>query len=130
MKAVRGACNDDKPIYLFLDNARFHHNKEFVKPVWEELNIEPIWNVAYSPEYNAAVERYWGQLKAYFRPLLLQKMVKGVRARQTPLKDAVFETLTNVPRTSIPAYIDNGLSVLKADADKIRIERQLPLEHQ
>jgi len=84
---VRGACGDEK-IYLFLDNASVH--KSCTRDM-KELNIVPVWNVPYSPEYNAAVERYWAQLKSYFRPLLLKKMLKypGPRAKDTPLLDAL-----------------------------------------
>jgi hypothetical protein len=69
LRDIRGAVGDEK-VYLFIDNCRVHHAK-VVTPLWKELNIEPIWNLAYSPQYNAAVERYWAQLKAAFRPLLL-----------------------------------------------------------
>ena len=74
-----------------------------------ELNIVPVWNVAYMPEYNCGVERYWAELKAYFRPLLLSKMLKDPRAKDTPLKDAVRQTIRDVSTNSIPSYIESGL---------------------
>ena len=42
----------------------------------KELNIEPVWNVPYRFEFNAACERYWAQLKQSWRPLLLSKMLE------------------------------------------------------
>ena len=69
LEGLRGAVGKEK-VYVLLDNCRVHHAK-LTQPYWERLNFEPVWNVAYMPEYNAAVERYWGQLKATFRPLLL-----------------------------------------------------------
>ena len=86
-----------------------------------------MWNVPYSPEYNAGVERYWAQLKAHFRPLLLSKMLKepGPRAKDTPLRDAVRQTIRDVPTTSIPAFIVRALESLSTDAAAIRLERKL-----
>ena len=128
MKQIRDACGDKK-VYLFLDNATVHRTctKEM-----KELNIVPVWNVPYSPEYNSAVERYWGQLKAYFRPLLLKKMLSfpGPRAKDIPLLDALKQTIRDVPTTSIPAFCATGLRTLSNDAAKIRYERKmLELSH-
>ena len=112
IEGLRGAnAVGDEKLYVFLDNCRVHHSNA-TKPNWERLNLEPVWNVAYSPYYNAAIKLYWAQLKAHFRPLLLQKMLAGLRARDTPLRDAVLEWIHNVPTTSIPKFVDHGLRVL------------------
>ncbi len=118
---VRSACGEE-PIYLFLDNASFHKSPE-LKPVFDTLKIKPVWNVAYSPEFNSAIELYWAQLKAYFRPLLLQKMLAGPRARDTPLRDAVYQTIREVPQSSIPLFIARGLSCLRERVESIRAEQ-------
>ena len=65
LKDVRGACGNER-VYLFLDNAKVHHAKDIVQPVWKQLDIEPVWNVENSPWFNSAIERCWGQLKAHF----------------------------------------------------------------
>ena len=75
------------------------------------------------PEYNAAIERYWGQLKATFRPLLLKKMIAGPRAKDQPLREALNETIKTVPHTSIPAFVARGLANLREDAQAIREAR-------
>lgn len=54
---IRGAIKDNDAIYLFLDNATYHLSSE-VKEVMENLNIKPIYNVAYSFKYNPC-ERMW-----------------------------------------------------------------------
>jgi len=61
LEGLRGAdvVGKDEKLYVLLDNCRVHH-ANVTKPHWERLNLEPVWNVAYSPEYNAAIERYWG----------------------------------------------------------------------
>ena len=86
-RQVRDACGDEK-VYMFLDNSSVHRS---VTQQIKSLDIVPVWNLPYAPEYNSGVERYWAQLKAYFRPLLLSKMTKfpGPRAKDTPLLDAL-----------------------------------------
>ena len=39
-----------RPISLFMDNATIH-KKPCVKEWWPKLNMEPIWNIGYSPEF-------------------------------------------------------------------------------
>jgi hypothetical protein len=121
-KQIRDVCGDEK-VYLFMDNSSVHRSVS--KQLAEELNIVPVWNLPYAPEYNCGIERYWAQLKAYFRPLLLSKMVKGPKAKDTPLLDALKQTIRDVRTTSIPAFCASGLEKLSNDAAKIRQERKL-----
>ena len=120
LRAAQGV--GDERLYLFLDNCSVHHAL-LVAPEFEALNIEPVWNVAYHYMYNAAVERYWAQLKAYFRPLLLQKMLRFPKPKEMPLRDAVLETIRKVPDKSIPAFVEHGLRELRKDAAYILAER-------
>jgi transposase len=69
---ISGAV-DDKKVYLFMDNAKFHKNEEVVKHM-KKLNIEPVFNVAYRFEFNP-IERLWAQYKSHFRKVLLRKML-------------------------------------------------------
>ena len=89
-----------------------------------ELDIVPVWNVVYKPEYNRAIDNYWAQLKAYFRPLLLSKMLRHPRAKDTPLLDALKQTIRDVSTSSIPSFCQGGLRNIRNDADKIRLERK------
>ena len=90
LDAIRDAVKDEKVIYLFLDNARYHRSID-VKDRMDDLNIEPIYNVAYSYTFNP-VERLWAYWKHYFRAILLEKMLKCPDAKSSPLKDALLET--------------------------------------
>ena len=90
-----------------------------------KLNMTPVWNVAYTPEYNNAVEKYWAQLKAHFRPLLLSKMLKGPRSKDMPLRDAVRQTIRDVSTDSIPALCQRGLETLRRDAETIKLTRKI-----
>ena len=63
---------------------------------------------------------FWAQVKALFRPILLEKMFQVPRGKNaTPLRDAVREALRKTPTTSIPKFIDHGLRFLEADAKEI-----------
>ena len=116
---MRGASAvGDERLYLFLDNCSVHHANE-TKPHFERLNIEPVWNVAYKFQYNSAIEMYWAQLKSAFRPILLNKMLKVPRAKDTPLRDAVHEAIKLTPTTSIPKYVKKGDDFLEQDALEI-----------
>ena len=95
-----------------------------------------MWNVAYKYQYNEAIEKYWAQLKAYFRPCLLKKMLAfpAPRSKSTPLKDALQEALRVVPTTSIPKFVAKGLRYLAEDADELRrelgLEAEAPVEEE
>ena len=123
MRSVRSACGDET-IYLFMDGAKYHYEKLLVQPEFERLDIVPVWNVPYRFEFNAGIERYWAQLKAAFRPLLLKKMLLDKpRRKDTPLKDALYRVLIDVPTTSIRSFIRRGLTDLRTEANEIRIGR-------
>ena len=53
---ISGAVKEEK-VYLFADNATFHKN-DLVRKHMKELNIEPVFNVAYRFEFNPC-ERLW-----------------------------------------------------------------------
>jgi hypothetical protein len=54
----------------FLDNLSVHKTKD-AKHLFEKLNITEIFNVPYCPQFNR-IERYFSQLKATYKKLLLK----------------------------------------------------------
>jgi transposase len=52
------------PLALLMDNLTVHKAKT-VKPLYAQLNITPIWNVAYSPEFNP-IESAFSIVKRHF----------------------------------------------------------------
>ena len=53
-------------------------------------------------------------------------MLKTPSTNSTPLKDALFETMTmlyNPIKETIPKYIKDALALLRQDANEIRKER-------
>ena len=65
-----------KPFALFMDNASYHKSKE-VKGFYNELQITPLWNVAYSPEFNP-IESVFSQVKRIFSKQRLNDLVNKV----------------------------------------------------
>ena len=62
------------PLAIFMDNLQVHRAKE-VKPCWEKLDIVPVWNVAYSPEFNPignSLTHFYFNLSLFFRGCLLK----------------------------------------------------------
>jgi transposase len=64
-----------KPFYVFLDNLSVH-KCNLSKDVFKSLNITPIFNIPYSPQFNG-IESYFSLLKAEYKNLLLQQIMKG-----------------------------------------------------
>ena len=51
------------------------HKTKDAKLLFEELNITEIFNVPYCPQFNG-IESYFSQLKATYKKLLLQHVIK------------------------------------------------------
>ena len=51
----------DQPLALFMDNLSVHRARS-VRQRYIDLNITPIFNVPYSPDYNG-IEKYWFLIK-------------------------------------------------------------------
>ena len=116
LEAVRDAAGSGT-VHLFLDNCRVHHAKD-LKEEWGKLDIVPVWNLPYAPQYNAAVELYWAQLKCRYRPLLLQKMLKTPRAKDKPMWETLQEVIRGNNGSMIPGFVHHGLRALFHDAEE------------
>ena len=95
----------------------------------EELNIEPVFNVAYRFEFNPC-ERLFAFYKGYFRKVLLQKMLDYPEAKSTPLKEALFQTFCDKSeevKLSIPKFIKKALRINRRESNEIRKEKGLEL---
>ena len=53
-----------RPVSLFMDNL-YIHKKPCVKEWWPKLDMEPIWNIGYSPEFNP-IEAVFSKVKRLF----------------------------------------------------------------
>ena len=58
---------------LYLDNLSVHRTKS-VKKKFADLNIHPIYNIPYSPDFNG-IESYFSLVKGEYKNLWMQKYV-------------------------------------------------------
>ena len=63
-----------KPFAVFLDNLSVHKTN-LSKEEFKRLHITPIFNIPYSPQFNG-IESYFSLLKAEYKNLLLQRIMK------------------------------------------------------
>lgn len=65
---------------------------------------------------------YWAQLKAKYRPLLLQKMLTTPRAKDKPMEQSLHQVLKENDASSIKGFIRHGLQALFSDAQLALLE--------
>ena len=94
----------------------------------KELKITSVWNVPYHYKYNDACEKYWAQLKAKFRPMLLEKMLQKPHYKEKVLNDCLMKTMREAPLDSIPKFVAHGLRALRHDANLVRQRRGMNLQ--
>ena len=87
---------------LFLDNLSVHKTKE-AKLLFEELNITEIFNVPYCPQFNG-IESYFSQVKATYKKMLLQYMIKEAPYDTMSLIKQSIESITNENATRCVRY--------------------------
>ena len=84
-----------------------------IKAEMRALNIIPIYNCPYAFVFNAC-ERLFSRYKFVFRRLLLYRMLQTPTNRETPLLDALRQTLAETPVDElIPKIIKKALGKLR-----------------
>lgn len=86
------AKSGKKPIALFMDNLMVHKSRE-VKEWYSKLNIKPIYNVSYSPEFNP-IEAVFSKVKARFAEQRLNDLVNKRGFNADREIEAAFKTIT------------------------------------
>ena len=81
-----------RPVSLFMDNAGIH-KKPCVKEWWPKLNMEPIWNVGYSPEFQP-IEAVFSKVKREFNSQRLNNLVNKTGFNADKAIEAAFRTIT------------------------------------
>ena len=64
-----------QPFAIFLDNLSVHKTN-LSKEVFKELQVTPIFNIPYSPQFNG-IESFFSLLKNEYKNLLLKVIMKG-----------------------------------------------------
>ena len=80
-----------KPLALFMDNLWVHKQKE-VRELMTKLDIRPIYNVAYSPEFNP-IEAVFSKVKRQFIRHRLQNLVTKIGFHMEKEIEAAFKTI-------------------------------------
>ena len=52
------------------------HKTNLSKELFQELQVTPIFNIPYSPQFNG-IESYFSLLKNEYKKLLLERVMKG-----------------------------------------------------
>ena len=122
LESIRDAANDEKKIYVMLDNARFHGLDRDQKIQLKSLDINLIWNCPYRFDFQP-VEKCFRQLKFHYCNILLNKMLMFPEYSDEPLKDSLRETFDMVDlKKTVPKYIQDANKRLRIEANQIRKE--------
>ena len=91
LKQLRGKVGK-KPVSLFMDNATIH-KKPCVKEWWPKLNMEPIWNIGYSPEFNP-IKAVFSKVKRLFNSQRLNNLVNKTGFNPDKEIESAFKQIT------------------------------------
>ena len=80
-----------RPIALFMDNLWVHKNVQ-VRELMSKLNIKPIYNVAYSPEFNP-IEAVFSKVKRQFSCQRLHNLVTKIGFNMDTEIETAFRTI-------------------------------------
>jgi transposase len=86
----------NKSFAVFMDNLRVHKTLE-VTETCKQLHAKPIYNVPYSPNFNG-IENYFNLVKAEYKKLILQKLVKGIKPDVTA---TIHQSIANVQKEKV-----------------------------
>ena len=81
-----------RPLALFMDRLAVHKSKD-VKELWAKLNIQPVFNVSYSPEYNP-IEAVFSKVKRHFNSQRLNNLVNKIGFNADNEIEAAFKLIT------------------------------------
>jgi len=62
---------------IFMDNLKVHKTKDVLETC-SRLKARPIFNVPYSPDFNA-IETYFSLIKCEYKKLILERLIKGIK---------------------------------------------------
>ena len=76
-----------------MDNLNIH-KKPCVKEWWPKLDMEPIWNIGYSPEFNP-IEAVFSKVKREFNSHRLNNLVNKKGFNIDKAIESAFKTIKN-----------------------------------
>jgi transposase len=93
LKALRRKMGR-KPLAILFDQLAVHRSKD-VKPYFDKLNIKPLFNVSYSPEFNA-IEAIFSKVKSLFNHKRLNCLVNKLGFNSDREIEQAFKAITTV----------------------------------
>ena len=96
---------------MFMDNLQVHKTKEVLEAC-KEAKVNQIFNVPYSPDFNG-IECYFSLVKAQYKKLMLQQILKGIRPDSYQL---VRESLAHVEKEKAQRCVGLGLKYINLKA--------------
>ncbi|TNV74642.1 hypothetical protein FGO68_gene16122 [Halteria grandinella] len=106
---------DSKPFAIFLDNLSVHKTN-LSKECFQELQITPIFNIPYSPQFNG-IESYFSILKNEYKNLLLQQIIKGEKVDAVRFIKMAIEAIDEQKTKRCVKY---GLDCIKQQQEDLR----------
>lgn len=97
--------NEGEPLAVFMDNMRVHHSK-LAKARYPGLNIIPIFNVAYCPQFNG-IEAVFSMVKAHYKKALLARILSDQRKNPVQL---IKEAVATLDPEKIRRCVDHGVN--------------------
>ena len=94
---------NNKKYYLLLDNARIHHYRVFKDFISSCPNLECIYNVPYSPEYNP-IEHIFNEAKNF---------LKNKSICNKTIKKNIIDSFNKVKSKNIKNYYKKSLNFTK-----------------
>ena len=82
-----------RKLAVFMDQLSVHKELEHVQPIYVEHKITPIFNVAYSPEFNP-IEAVFSKVKAIFNQRRLNCLVRKIGFNADETIRIAFEAIS------------------------------------
>ena len=100
--------NGQRRLALFMDNLAVHKAKPVVEAM-EKLNIEPIWNAVYSPQFNP-IEMSFSKLKLLYKKDRLERLTKK---KPLPMDSMIRRAFSKVTKENISNYVEHCYRLLR-----------------
>ena len=97
----------ETPLAIFCDNLSVHKSR-VVSRVYEELDMKPVYNIPYSPEFNP-IEAVFSQVKAVYRRERLHYLVNQIPFNQ---EDAIDRAFSKIKREHCKRCAKKSLNLL------------------
>ena len=92
--------NGTTPLALYQDNLSVHRSDDS-RMKMAELDIRPIWNPVYSPEFNP-IEMAFAQVKAAYKKEKLRRLAHGIEFNHN---EVVYQAFGAVTRQNVGNYV-------------------------